>query len=109
MDHYTRPLRAARVSVLDLDNSVRFSRDIQNLARKHQITNLLSEDRTELRSRPYSARSNSVDCYFKIALKVTYISLNDVKSSKTGWQSQWLNDQVSKVMVEPSGIEPLTS
>ena len=62
---------AARVSVLDLDNSVRFSRDIQNLARKHQITNLLSEDRTELRSRPYSARSNSVDCYFELELKVT--------------------------------------
>ena len=33
-------LATVRVSVLDLDNSVRFSRDIRNAARKHRVTNL---------------------------------------------------------------------
>ena len=33
-------LSIIRVSVLDLDNSVRFSRDIRNAARKHRVTNL---------------------------------------------------------------------
>ncbi|WP_152456695.1 hypothetical protein [Ruegeria sp. THAF33] len=41
-------LMIVRVSVLDLDNSVRFSRDIQRGTRKHPKSNLLRRGPTEI-------------------------------------------------------------
>ena len=52
----------------------------------------------------------------KSRLRTTCISLNDVKTSEevdvrldVQTVTELLEDQIERVMVEPSGIEPLTS
>ena len=71
--HILSNIAVARVSVLDLDNSVRFSMQTKRRARKHSSDGSHQPEgiSTVLRSSPHSARSNSVVCYFKITLKVT--------------------------------------
>ncbi len=93
-------LAIARVSVLDLDNSVRFSRDIHNAARKHRVTNLP----------PRWNRTEIIALLGGIKQCCNCISLNDVNASD--WTAKHfvvLSDLIDWVMVEPSGIEPLTS
>jgi len=61
------------------------ARDTSKWARKHPVTTpsvfLFPGSRNQTEIWPTLGRSNSVDCYFEIALKVTCISLNDVKSA----------------------------
>ena len=79
------------VSVLDLDNSVRFSRDIHNAARKHRVTYLLHlsfalrllnsiQNQTEIIATLGAIKQCCL--LLEIALKVTCISLYDVNSSR---------------------------
>jgi len=62
------------VSVLDLDNAVLFQQAYVILAEETAAKTLASDPKaicTKLRSSPNAAGSNSVDCYFEIALKIT--------------------------------------
>ena len=67
-------ITAARVSVLDLDNAVRFSpaylRAAEEKAKSKSFPqNIILLHQTEMQ--PILGASNSVDCYFEIAFKVT--------------------------------------
>ena len=63
----------ARVSVLDLDNAVRFRPAYLRAAEERPDPKAVSRynllHQTEMR--PILGASNSVDCYFEIAFKVT--------------------------------------
>ncbi len=79
-------LSILRVSVLDLDNSVRFSRDTKETT-EETVVNIASPEGDQLRSAPYLGRSNSVDCHsqdlsLQSCLRTTCISLNDVNVSE---------------------------
>ncbi len=73
------------VSVLDLDNSVRFSRDIHERARKHSVQDLPPKW-NQLRSTPYPAQSNSVD----ISLYTMSIRFSVILAGDLNHPSDWM-------------------
>ena len=79
-----------RVSVLDLDNTAHFSWQTYARSRKQPMytcsllpavhpEELLNVPKHQTEIIPLLRAINSVDCYSEIALKITCISLNDVK------------------------------
>ncbi len=100
------------VSVLDLDNSVHFSRDTHEGTRKHSRVCLLPEGRTKLRSTPYSAQPNRLLIVSLFTMSITSDYSDDVCRTDVQTFSECLkmcSTVPVRVLVEPRRIELLTS